>query len=529
MPTRSPTGRDGQNLAHWSLRSPDARCRWLGEGRASRCGEGRRRRPGRGVRPGWCRRRRSCRAPPAGRRGRGRRRGSARRPGGVRSTTRLALASAEMSSSPSSRASRCGGASSPRRAVERRAVLGHDVDRQAAVGRAQLHRAELVEIARQRGLRDVQAAGRRAARRARPASARGARPGRRRCGRAGPPWCGRRRASWRLIGALQQEGQQRLLRVQPVLGLVPDDALRAVDDLGRDLLAAVGGQAVQHDRVGAAAAERRGGRRRTARTAPRARPARPPGPSTPRCRWRRRRRRRAPPPGRSVTVTEPPVPAAMRSAVGDDRRIGLVAGRAGDADVQPGRGAAEQVGVRHVVGGVAEVGEGQPGEPLLVLADRLQVGEDLARVELVGQRVDDRHRADRRHLLDAVLAVGAPDDRGDLPGEHAGGVGDRLAHADAGQPAVDDDRVAAELGDADARTTAGCAASACRRSARPTCGPASGRCRCRSAFIASARSSTSSSSSGARSSSRRKCLGHRRDLVQRGGRAAAPPRRPRPR
>ena len=70
-------------------------------------------------------------------------------------------------------------------------------------------------------------------------------------------------------------------------------------------------------------------------------------------------------------------------------------------------------------------------------------------MELVGQRVDDRDRADRRHLLDALLAVGPPHDRGDLAGQHAGGVGDRLADADAGQPAVDHDRVTAELGDTD--------------------------------------------------------------------------------
>ena len=34
------------------------------------------------------------------------------------------------------------------------------------------------------------------------------------------------------------------------------------------------------------------------------------------------------------------------------------------------------------------------------------------------------------HLLDPVLAVGAPHDRGDLPAEHPGGVLDRLAAAD---------------------------------------------------------------------------------------------------
>ena len=51
------------------------------------------------------------------------------------------------------------------------------------------------------------------------------------------------------MSAGPETGEQRLLGVQPVLGLVPDRRLRAVEHLGGDLLAAVGGQAVQHDRV----------------------------------------------------------------------------------------------------------------------------------------------------------------------------------------------------------------------------------------------------------------------------------------
>ena len=38
----------------------------------------------------------------------------------------------------------------------------------------------------------------------------------------------------------------------------------------------------------------------------------------------------------------------------------------------------------------------RPAELALAFADRLQVGEELARVVLVGQRVDDRHPATRR-------------------------------------------------------------------------------------------------------------------------------------
>ena len=317
-------------------------------------------------------------------------------PGGVRRTTRLALASAETSSSPSSRASRCGGASSTAARGQRRAVLGHDVDRQPAVGSAQLDRAELLEVARQRGLGDVRARHRAAPRRARPASGPARRRDRRRCGRAGRPccWLVHGRAAVALAGRhqllLQQPGQQRLLRVQAVLGLVPHDALRPVDDVGADLLAPVGGQAVQHDRVGVGARGQRGvdgvGPNGAARSA-----CSPPGPSRPRCRWRARRRRRRPPSPVGARVTEPPVSAAIRCASATIGRVGLVAGRAGDPDVHAGQRAAEQVGVGHVVGGVAEVGQRQPGQPALVLADGLQVGQHLARVELVGQRVDHRH------------------------------------------------------------------------------------------------------------------------------------------
>ncbi len=111
--------------------------------------------------------------------------------------------------------------------------------------------------------------------------------------------------------------------------------------------------------------------------------------------------------------------------------------------------------MRHVVRAVADVGERAPRERAEALGHRLQVGEDLARVELVGQRVDHRDRARARQLLDAVLAGRAPGDRGDLPGEHPGDVGDRLAAPDVRLGRVDLKRQAAELGDADGERDAG--------------------------------------------------------------------------
>jgi hypothetical protein len=56
--------------------------------------------------------------------------------------------------------------------------------------------------------------------------------------------------------------------VHAVLGLVPDHGLRAVDDLGRDLFAAVRRQAVHEERVGLRHAIIICARRRTSRRRP---------------------------------------------------------------------------------------------------------------------------------------------------------------------------------------------------------------------------------------------------------------------
>ena len=138
--------------------------------------------------------------------------------------------------------------------------------------------------------------------------------------------------------------------------------------------------------------------------------------------------------------------------------------RGADAHVHARQRAAQQVGVGHVVGAVAEVGQAQARELALVLGDGHQVGEDLAGVEVVGERVD--HRAPSwprpsassrswpkvRQTIAATLAL-----------EDAGGVRDRLAAADlAGRP-VDDQRVAAEVRDAGGEGDPGAGSRACRR------------------------------------------------------------------
>ena len=74
----------------------------------------------------------------------------------------------------------------------------------------------------------------------------------------------RGRARWRRSSAppsvlLDEPGQERLLRVEAVLGLLPDQRCRAVDDLGVDLEPAVGGRqwrktasgaGLRHERLG---------------------------------------------------------------------------------------------------------------------------------------------------------------------------------------------------------------------------------------------------------------------------------------
>ena len=78
----------------------------------------------------------------------------------------------------------------------------------------------------------------------------------------------------------------------------------------------------------------------------------------------------------------------------------------------------------------------------------LQVGQHLAGMVGVGQRVDHRHAGVSGHGLELVLPERAPDDGGRLAAEHPGDVGDGLPGSDAGQPGVDDQREPAQFGDA---------------------------------------------------------------------------------
>ena len=92
------------------------------------------------------------------------------------------------------------------------------------------------------------------------------------------------------------------------------------------------------------------------------------------------------------------------------------------------------------------------------LRDGEEVGEHLAGMEIIGQSIDDRHRGILRHFFHTVLPISAPHDGVCHARKHPRGVSNRLATAQLGAGLVDDQRVAAQLGNADGE--AGASASA---------------------------------------------------------------------
>ena len=101
--------------------------------------------------------------------------------------------------------------------------------------------------------------------------------------------------------------------------------------------------------------------------------------------------------------------------------------------------------------------------------------------------------------------VRAPHDDRRLPAEHPGDVLDGLAHADPGEARRRRSSGSRRARRCRPRTTPGCAASACRRSSRPSAGRPAASASYGAALSSAARASTSACSAGVRSSSRRKC------------------------
>ena len=90
-----------------------------------------------------------------------------------------------------------------------------------------------------------------------------------------------------------------------------------------------------------------------------------------------------------------------------------------------------------------------------MLLNSHKVGENLARVVFVAERVHHGHARVCRHLFEPSLGVGAPDDSGDLTVEHAGGVGNRLLAGHLTGLGIDDQRSATEVGNADTERDSG--------------------------------------------------------------------------
>ena len=100
----------------------------------------------------------------------------------------------------------------------------------------------------------------------------------------------------------------------------------------------------------------------------------------------------------------------------------------------------------HVVG-VADPGKRVSFQLADQLADRVQIGQRLARVAEVGQTVDHGTGAMFGNLDDRLMAIGADHDHVGILAEDAGEIGDALTAAEANLIAKED-RASAEVGHA---------------------------------------------------------------------------------
>src|SRR5690554_1505614 len=235
--------------------------------------------------------------------------------------------------------------------------------------------------------------------------------------------------------------------MQAVLRLVPDDTLAAVDHVGRDLVAAIGREAVHEDRI----VLREGHELRIDSVASEEFDALGlllllahghPGVGHDDIRPR----------DGLLGVIEALDRTARRCRdrhrVVDDGLRRVEALRCRDAHVHAGRRTRERVGLRHVAGAVADEGHGLTLKRTAVLANGQQVCKELTRVEVVGERVDDGDGRALRHLLEPGLAVGAPHDRGNHALEHPRGVGRGLLATELAVGRADDERHSPEVSDA---------------------------------------------------------------------------------
>ena len=130
-----------------------------------------------------------------------------------------------------------------------------------------------------------------------------------------------------------------------------------------------------------------------------------------------------------------------------ERLVERVTVRCGEREVRIEMGTALRQRASDVVA-VADVGETLSGKVATAFAHGEQVGEGLAGMVEWRQRVDDRDLSAGGELGDPLVRAGADYDRVDVAREHPSGIDGRLAARELHFVAAQDDRMGAQLGDA---------------------------------------------------------------------------------
>ena len=141
--------------------------------------------------------------------------------------------------------------------------------------------------------------------------------------------------------------------------------------------------------------------------------------------------------------------------------LGLVALRGSDGYIDAQLGAAQQKRMRHVVA-IAYERELEPLERALVFVNRQKIRQHLTGVKFVREAVDDRNGAARGELFQIALLERADHNAVNHPGKHAHGVGNRLAAAELNIRGREKQRVHPQLVRAHLKGNAGARGGLCK-------------------------------------------------------------------
>ena len=133
---------------------------------------------------------------------------------------------------------------------------------------------------------------------------------------------------------------------------------------------------------------------------------------------------------------------------GDHFGGGSVVGGSGDAQIDAEARREKKKRVTNVVA-VADVGKFESAEGAELFFEGEKIGEGLARMKFIGERVDHRNAGVGGHFLENALFVNARDDAVNPAFEIASDVGDGFAFAEAGLGVVEKNDVATHALNAD--------------------------------------------------------------------------------